>query len=104
MKIRAYIKRFITYRLYVLARQAFYPEKIEVLEERLKGLFLSKYEALRSPGLDRKTLFKNAEFKVQSKHGCDGILALIFSKIGVKNHTFVEMGIEDGRECNTANL
>jgi len=28
----------------------------------------------------------------------------IFSKIGVANRTFVEIGVEDGKECNTANL
>ena len=80
----------------------FYPEKINVLEERLKNLFVSHYAGLGSS--NQKDNFKNSEFKVYSKHGGDGIIAYIFSKIGVTNRTFVEIGVEDGRECNTANL
>src|SRR3989344_7497964 len=80
----------------------FYPEKINVLEERLKNLFVSHYAGLGSS--NQKDNFKNSEFKVYSKHGGDGIIAYIFSKIGVTNGTFVEIGVEDGRECNTANL
>ena len=32
------------------------------------------------------------------------MLLHIFSIIGVTNRTFVEIGVEDGKECNTANL
>ena len=46
----------------------------------------------------------NLKFKIYSKHGGDGILAYIFSKIGTANNTFIEIGMENGRECNTANL
>jgi hypothetical protein len=41
---------------------------------------------------------------VYSQHGEDGILMHIFSDIGVTDRRFVEIGIGDGRECNTANL
>jgi hypothetical protein len=44
------------------------------------------------------------EIMVYSQNGEDGILLYIFSKIGIKNHKFVEFGIGDGKECNTANL
>lgn len=44
------------------------------------------------------------ESHVFSQGGEDGILLHIFSRIGVKNRTFIEFGAESGRECNTANL
>lgn len=90
--------------MFAFIRDIFYPEKIYILEERLSNLFFLNYQNLVSAVLDQKTVFKNAEFKVYSKHGGDGILAYVFSKIGVTNRTFVEIGVEDGRECNTANL
>ncbi len=53
---------------------------------------------------DTKTFLRLREFKVYSQHGEDGILLYLFSKIGVTRQSFVEIGIETGRECNTANL
>ena len=51
-----------------------------------------------------KSLINGAEFRVRSQNGEDGALQFIFSKIGTTNRNFVEFGIGDGRECNTANL
>jgi hypothetical protein len=45
-----------------------------------------------------------AEARAYSQNGEDGIVAWLFSHVGAPNRTFVEFGIEDGRECNTANL
>ena len=39
-----------------------------------------------------------------SQNGEDGIVAEIFRRIGTTNKFSVEIGVEDGRECNTANL
>lgn len=44
------------------------------------------------------------EIKVYSQHGEDGILLHLLSRIGVTNRVFVEFGVEDGTECNAANL
>ena len=44
------------------------------------------------------------ERRVFSQNGEDGILEYIFQMVGVTNRTFVEFGVETGRECNTANL
>src|SRR3990167_6755612 len=96
--MKDFVKRIIPAKFFSL----FYPEKINILEERLKHLFIAHYSDLGAS--NQKDNFRNSEFKVLSKHGGDGILAYIFSKIGMTNRTFVEMGIEDGRECNTANL
>ncbi len=40
-------------------------------------------------------------YKVHSQSDEDGIIAEIFKRIGSKNKTFVEFGVEHGIECNT---
>jgi hypothetical protein len=44
------------------------------------------------------------EYQVHSQHGEDGSIAEIFRRIGVKDRTFVEVGVGDGLENNTAYL
>jgi hypothetical protein len=44
------------------------------------------------------------EFKKYSQNFEDGIIELIFHKIGTTNKFFVEFGVEDGSECLTKNL
>ena len=41
------------------------------------------------------------EFKVFSQFGDDGIIQYLVSRLGFKNKTFVEFGVEDYRESNT---
>jgi len=97
-------KKFLPRRIISVFRKIIYPEKINLVEENLRSLFCQYYHNIAAPDLDQKIAIKNAEFKVYSKNGGDGILLYIFSKVGVTNRTFVEIGVEDGRECNTANL
>ena len=61
--------------------------------------------ALLAQGLyqDPKRLTRH-EYQVHSQHGEDGIIAEIFRRIGVKDRTFVEIGVGDGLENNTAYL
>jgi hypothetical protein len=68
---------------------------------------LNSYMNLRridEKNLSQREILNLSEFKIYSQNGEDGIIQYIFSKIGVKSRKFVEFGIEDGRECNTANL
>jgi hypothetical protein len=44
------------------------------------------------------------EFQVFSQQGEDGIIEEIFNRIGVTNRFFVEFGVQNGTECNTAYL
>jgi len=104
MSLKQIIKRYVPYTVYAFVRNLVYPEKINVLEDKLNTLFFISYQNIALSVINQKQEFRNVEFKVYSKHGADGIIAHIFSKVGVKNHTFVEVGVEDGRECNTANL
>jgi hypothetical protein len=101
---RESIKKFLPRDLFNFIRKIVYPEKIGLLENDLGCLFKTYYGKIAAADLNQKTAIRNAEFKVFSKHGGDGILLYIFSKIGVTNRTFAEIGVEAGRECNTANL
>jgi hypothetical protein len=44
------------------------------------------------------------EFRLRSQWGEDGILHHIFDCVGITNRTFVEFGVQAGRECNAAHL
>jgi hypothetical protein len=44
------------------------------------------------------------EMRAHSQNGEDGILRIIFHKIGVTNKYCVEFGVGDGTECNTRRL
>jgi hypothetical protein len=72
--------------------------------QRLAALVLQqKYESI-AENQDHRLEIDKCEFKLYSQNGEDGILLYIFSRVGVTNHCFVEFGMGDGRECNTANL
>ncbi len=43
-------------------------------------------------------------FKVYSQNDEDGIIDEIFNRIGIKNKSFIELGVQDGLECNTTYL
>lgn len=103
-KEKEIIKKFLPGKLISFLRKIVYPEKIYFLEDDLRSLFLTHYQQFATPDLNQKIAIRNAEFKVYSKYGNDGLLLYIFSKIGVTNRAFVEIGVEDGRECNTASL
>lgn len=67
-----------------------------------KNYFVQKYSQLHA-NLTQKELCRAHEFKIFSQHGEDGLIMYIFSKIGVKYHTFIEFGA-GGKTSNTENL
>jgi hypothetical protein len=64
--------------------------------------YLELYPGLLAPGSGPEI---NAyEFSRFSQNGEDGIILYLASRTGVNRHYIVEIGTEDGRECNSANL
>lgn len=82
------------------------PRALSEVDSNLAHLLLAAYgEAVADPaGPGYGGFLRRREFKVSSQNGEDGLLAFIFSEIGVTNRKFVEFGVGDGRECNCANL
>jgi len=79
------------------------PLRLKTLEENQARLL--KQTAYSNLDMDQGTQkLANKEFKIFSQNGEDGILLYIFSKIGTTNKKCIEFGIDDGKECNTANL
>src|SRR5689334_8427409 len=61
-------------------------------------------EELAKPrNLNPKRLLRYG-FKVYSQNDEDGIIQEIFRRIGTTNRKFVEFGVQNGFECNTAKL
>jgi hypothetical protein len=61
---------------------------------------LARYPQLAAPVAS----INRHEARVYSQNGEDGIIAWLFAQVGAPRRTFVEFGIGDGSECNTANL
>lgn len=75
--------------------------KVKYLEEQFQHRWIA--ERIGIP-MKQKDLLRMKEFKVYSQTGEDGIIDYIFSRIKSTNKKFVEIGVEDGKECNTATL
>ena len=88
----AFIKKFIR----ILQR-------LDTVEKNSENLLWLNYNLI-TKDIDHRTIFRGHGFKIYSQNGEDGLLLYIFSKISTTNCYFVEFGIGDGRECNTANL
>ncbi len=71
---------------------------LEARRAQLAGIVLrERYASLFATG-------SGSEFQVFSQNGEDGILLWILQETGAPVKTFVEIGIENARECNTALL
>ena len=64
--------------------------------------YLLRHPDLAAPG--NKPPFNAFEFSCFSQNGEDGLVLYLLSRIGAGSHYVVEIGIEDGRQCNSANL
>ncbi len=87
--------------LYLLAKRL---KRNERDLDRLRSTMLKQRYPSIAADQGYKLEINKFEDKLYSQNGEDGMLLYIFSKIGVTNRRFVEFGIGDGRECNTANL
>ncbi len=77
--------------------------RLDAAETALQGLLRLNYGSI-ARDQDQVAIFRRHELKVYSQYGEDGLLLYLFSKVGATDHGFVEFGMGDGRECNTANL
>lgn len=91
------------FRLQWLKEKLMHNKKIDRINTDSANNLFSYYESVAGD-IPYKERMRNREYKVYSQNGEDGLLLHIFSQIGITNKTFIEFGVETGRECNTANL
>jgi len=72
----------------------------------LQKSFLEVLNVTKPIFLDKQNNFNINKFgiKIYSQNDEDGIILYIFKHIGIKTKKFVEIGVENGTECNTTNL
>lgn len=80
-----------------ILRRIFRRQEFEV-EKAL--LLLGRMESRRVKTGDVSSITE-AEFKIFSQHGEDGIIQYLISRTDIKNRIFVEFGVESYREANT---
>jgi len=73
-----------------------------ILEDLRRELFFERFRTT-SRFKDSKRLFQKA-FKVFSEATEDGMIHEIFNRVGMASKHFLEIGVADGLECNTAYL
>ncbi|MGF7082439.1 hypothetical protein [Mucilaginibacter sp. UYCu711] len=72
-----------------------------------KGIQVTNFlndNLFNNPKYTNSKRLNKAEYQVFSQNGEDGIIAEIFNRIGTTNKYFIEFGVENGLECNSANL
>lgn len=83
------------------------PQRVDLLEKQARLLAAASAHAghpsLHDPARALAP-WNRHELKVHSQNGEDGLLLHLFSVIGAGGRRFVEFGIGQGEECNTANL
>ena len=79
-------------------------EQLERNMQRLSARMAFEQYGDTAPKQALRSIINQHEFGVYSQNGEDGILLYIYSQVGTTNRAFVEFGIQDGRECNSANL
>jgi len=73
---------------------------VEAARARLAEIWLRQ----QHPSLFSETSPGLPEFSVYSQNGEDGLLLSLIEQTGAASKTFVEIGVEDAQECNTAIL
>lgn len=76
--------------------------KIEIAKILLMNLHFQLFWYILKGGIVKN--INNFEKRVYSQNGEDGILQIIFYKIGTTNKNYVEFGVEDTFQCNTKYL
>ena len=76
--------------------------RLHAINKNLSQLNLEKIK--QSKRYNNQKNLINFGFKSYSQSDEDGIIEEIFNRIGVSNKNFIEIGVQDGLECNTTYL
>lgn len=78
-------------------------QRLELVQHNFERLLLERH-ADQIPQPSQRDRLRAQEFSVHSQHGEDGLILFLLGRIGTPHRFFVEFGVQDGGECNTANL
>ncbi len=78
-----------------------YSNKLTMEKEQVAIDLLAGMHVERVKKMDDKANLFDAEFKVSSQFGEDGIIQYIINKVHIRNKIFVEFGVENYLESNT---
>ena len=70
----------------------------------LKSLAMAPLAARLASDLSQRDLLRLHELRMFSQNGEDGLLSYLFARLGGRSRRVVEIGIQDGTECNARNL
>lgn len=101
-KFRRLKDSFYRWKYYIINFKHVY-NRLELLERNVTNIILRE-QFHHAEDLEQRRLLNIVEAKVRSQNGEDGILSFLLQQIGVKNKYIVEIGIGNGKECNSANL
>lgn len=78
------------------------PPKVALLDARIENLtMLTARAILEQRRLHPPQCFSDAEFRVFSQFGDDGLIQYLIERVELANQTFIEFGVEDYEESNT---
>lgn len=101
---RSLLRRMISPKLLVRIRHLSHiDDRLRDVEAARAGL-AEMWLRQQHPALFSGTAPALPEFSVYSQNGEDGLLLSLLEQTGAASKTFVEIGVEDARECNTAIL
>ena len=70
----------------------------------LRSLAMAPLAARLASDLPQRDLLRLHELRMYSQNGEDGLLSYLFARLGSRSRRVVEIGIQDGTECNARNL
>jgi hypothetical protein len=70
----------------------------------LRSLAMAPLAVRLAPDLSQRDLLRLHELRIYSQNGEDGLLSYLLARLGSRSRRVVEIGIQDGTECNARNL
>lgn len=104
--VKSLVRSCVARMTHAMLRVAHVPRVHGRLEQRatMQGARDLRHRYLAPPSKEDPRHLTWHENSVYSQNGEDGILQHLFSEIGTGSKQFVEFGVEDGTECNSAFL
>jgi hypothetical protein len=100
MQAKAFLVRFLKRILEILNHPSL--KKLDRIQDQVQASLLLLADArIETHKIHSALRLTDAEFRVFSQWGEDGIIQYLISRVPIENNSFIEFGVEDYRESNT---